>query len=426
MKNPVKIQLALIAFAAAALAIVVIWANSGVSKDLSRLERILKLLETDHERLWRQRANLNTVFEGSRVYTDARGFRLSEGGEKSDKADFHMAVFGASPSFGYAVEAGETYAKLTEAHLRKSGVNARVANMSQIGYSSWQGLKVFKKHLPELKPDLVTVSYMVNDIDRLRFFFTNGKSDEETQTPSAARLAVSNFMNRFAPTALFIGQFRRVLIKAMGTGDNAARYRLGRRRVPPEDYKENLFQFFQIAKKQNVPLIFILMPFRLPQPVPGQPDNFHLTLDEIEKRIDEGRHEDAMVMLEMAAETDQYASRLYYLMGRALSAAGRAEKAQDMYKKAVNYLVYDCARDAPRYNAIMASMAAAFDVPVVDAASALGSNQYEEELFVPNDYIHPNPAGHAMIAQCLIEAVHKVRAGEKGFFLQRCSGNDAD
>jgi lysophospholipase L1-like esterase len=409
-----------------ALSTLIAWANIGVSKDLARLERILELLETDHERFWRQRANLNTTFEGSRVFTDAQGFRLAEGENKEVQPAFRAATFGASPTFGYAVEAEETYAKRTESAMRKSGGNVQVINLGQIGYSSWQGLKVFSTQVPKLKPDLVTVSYMVNDIDRLRFFFTNGKSDENTETPSPARLRVSNFISQFSPTALLVAQFRRILLKTFGTGDNAARYNLGHRRVPPDLYEKNLLEFISIARREKTPLIFILMPFRLPHPVPDEPENLKSMLDMAQRRIDEGRSDDALAMLDALDDQEQFASRLIFLRGRALEAAGRKSEAQQIYKKAVNHLVYDCARDAPRYNAVMARVAMQNNIPLVDAASALGGDQIEEQLFVPNDYIHPNPAGHEIISRCLTKAITRVRAGETGFFLQRCGVFDED
>lgn len=401
---------------------ILVMGSIGADENTTRLEEILKLLETHHDLLWRQRRNLRVEFMGSRVLTDEHGFRRSAEAQVSRNPSFTIVTLGASPTFGYAVEHAQSYPRITESLLREGETDLRVINAGQIGYSSWQGLKLFKSQVERINPDLVSVSYMVNDIDRLRFFFSDGNTDQEAATPSRNVLRASNVLSRVWPSSVFLRGLRR-LRGMMAQGGEGRHYELAQVRVTKTQYEKNLRGFVEICRKRGIDLIFITMPFRMPDPVPPPAPGFAGELDRVEKALDHKEFEKALREALAAILRDPHTSRAYYLKGRALEALGEDEAAGAAYRKAIAHLAQDCARDAPRYNAIMRKVAINTDTPLVDAATALKRGSLGGGHFVPlpRDYIHPNPAGHAIIARCLSAAIRRLRAGEKGHFLQPCA-----
>ncbi|MHA1569382.1 MAG: hypothetical protein ACTSXZ_07920, partial [Alphaproteobacteria bacterium] len=345
------------------LAIGFVWAGRDISPDLARIERIHTLLEKHPQLLWRQRPNLTTTFEGAAVRTDGDGFRLTPGAETNEQAGFRIVTLGASPTFGYGVEAAEAYPRVAEAALQADERNLRVVNAGQIGYSSWQGLKVFDQFASHWSPELVTVSYVVNDIDRLRFFFTNGREDKDTAASSGGRIAFDNFLARFGPTAFLSRHTRRLLVKLVGERMVRGSYELAHVRVSAADYEANLRRFVRECREGGIALVLIKMPFNLPEALPPQPAGLDQRLSEAGRALEQGDFAQARRIAEQAQAEDPYHSSGYYLQGKALVAAGEAQPAQRAFQQAMEHLIYDCARDARRYNEIMARVANETDTP---------------------------------------------------------------
>jgi len=421
--TPLRINLAVILLPIAAL---FIWGNSNVSKDLMRLERILDVLESSPDFMWRQRPNLNTDFEGADVFTDSDGFRLNNkqstdlpsarAGEKT----FTIVTLGASPTFGYGVKAEEAYPAVVEKTLRREMPEVRVINAGQIGFSSWQGIRLFAEFADKWKPDLITVSYVVNDIDRLRFFYSNGKSDCETELPSATVSAISNFVAQTWPLSFLSKQQRRVLTKLVSGLSQRKSYELTHVRSTPIEYEKNLRELARMAGDRKIPLIFIKMPFRLPEEIPPANAGLEPELDRISELINAEKNAEAERMADKLYHNEKYASRLYYLQGRIAENAGNDDKAGEKYRQAMRHVIYDCARDARYYNSIMEKTARDLNLPLVDPAKRLGGVSADMEYFVPGDYIHPNATGHQIIANCVSPAIYRMLNGDSGFFIQEC------
>ncbi|MDP8254384.1 MAG: tetratricopeptide repeat protein, partial [Candidatus Alcyoniella australis] len=344
-----------------------------VPRELHRLESIEMLLELNSELFWRQRPDLHAEFEGTQVCTDREGFRLDCRRQRSQAPDrngqLRIVTLGASPTFGYGVEADQAYPSMARELLRESHQGLDVVNAGQIGYSSFQGIRLFEKYCATWSPALVTVSYMVNDIDRFRFFFSNGLDDKRALEVIPANVGASNALARFGPTGFLLNYRRRLLVKLGGQIDYRKRYELGTVRVPPRDYRANLERFVQAAEQRGVDLVFIKMPLRLPKPLPAANPATQSTLDSALEMIEKGDPQGALEMIERALDLDPHASRSYYLQGRALEALGRSDDASASYRLAVEHVIYDCARNSRQYNAIMQSLAEENGIALVDAAS---------------------------------------------------------
>jgi len=403
----------------------VFWANVDVSKDLARLERILALLEVHPDLLWKQRPDLDTTFEGAHVLTDTQGFRLQNPDDKRTTAkdtneSLTVLTLGASPTFGYGVEADQTYSAVAEKLIKKQYPNAKIINAGQIGYSSWQGLKLLEKHFNDFKPDVLTVSYVVNDIDRLRFFFSNGKGDYQTEPPNSSKAAIGNWLNDTWPFSALARQQRRVLVKLFSNISRKGQYELTHVRSTPEEYEKNLKRFIEFAHIKNVPLLFIEMPFRLPEKLPAKIAEANAKLDQVEEKLKAGKLEAAQELLDSLYENDCKKSRMHYLQGLIWEEQGYQGKAKKYFKKAMEHVIYDCARDARLYNKIMEKVARETDTAIVNPAARLGDLAADMEYFVPNDYIHPNKEGHEIIGKCVGIALYRIMAGDRSGFVQEC------
>lgn len=398
------------------------WASHDMSPDLARLERILALLERDADLLWRQRSDLDTTFEGAGVLTDGDGFRLvsSASDYPAGGPEPKIVCMGASPTFGYGVAAQEAYPHLTEALLQEQRPGAQVLNAGQIGFSSWQGRRLFEAYIDAWAPDLLTVSYVVNDIDRWRFYGSDGKSDDDTEPPSAFGAWMSSAVNGFAPTAWLIRHRNRILAKLFAGVSQRARYELAHVRSSAESYERNLRWFRQECQSRGLPLVFIKMPFRLPYAVPDADPRMASQLENAARLLDEEKVSDAMALIQEALTWDAEGSRVHYLHGRLLEIAGDDEAAREAYAKATHNVIHDCARDARTYNAILERVARETGTPLVDPTKALGADQADMALFLPGDYIHPNVEGHERIAACLTSAVRRVLDGDATGFVETC------
>jgi len=407
----------------AGMAALTIYGSLGVKPGLLRLERILALLQTDPELLWRQRPGLETTFEGTAVRTDSFGFRLGvaapAGPPQRGRARLRVVSLGASPTFGYGVEHGQAYPAVAGARLLSAHPSLEVFNAGQIGYSSWQGLKLARRHLPRWSPRLVTVSYMVNDIDRFRFYLSNGKGDRQTRPYGAARSKVINFLGSFWPTAALKRHFRRVTVKLSSSGSARGRYELTRSRCTAAEYQQNLRQIMALARVQGARLLFIKLPFQLPRPVPAAPPAL-AALQEQAERLLAAREDKALAaVVKEILQQDPLGSRGHYLRGRLLDLQGR-QGAGQAYEQAVKNVIYDCARDARRYNMIMERLALETGTPLVDPTAILGRDKATMRYYVPGDYIHPNVEGHRLIGECLARVMERVLSGQTGPLVDRC------
>lgn len=405
--------------------ILAIWSSRGISVNMARLERILDILEMHPELWWRQRPGLDTIFEGARLITDKNGFRQNPAEKRKPASipkdeSLKIVSLGASPTFGYGVEADETYPMIAQSILGKIKKDLTVINAGRIGYSSLQGLRLLEKYLDFWKPDMLTVSYVVNDIDRLRFFFSNGRDDFRTDSPSTVQSLIVNFISQFWPTKTALRYKSRIAAKLLENRSKRGLYEMAHVRVPREGYEKNMLRFVEICRERKIQLVFIAMPFRLPKPVPPENPEMNALIKSADESFSSGNFSKARRLVDDILKQDPYKSRAYYLHGRLLEAKGEGYKSKKAYRAAVENIIYDCARDAGRYNSIMERVAIGSGIAFVDPTALLGADKANMELFVPGDYIHPNAAGHRRIGSCLAHAIGRILSGESSGFVEKC------
>ena len=189
---------------------------------------------------------LREGYRSEKVNVDSRGFRGSGG----DAAEGCTALFlGESTVFGWKVRDGLTIPALAGEELAKSACeNATVINAGVPSYTSSQVLLYLRELLerPDIRPDLVMVSVMWND------------------------LWYSGTLNWYPELLVFQqpSPWRAFLVR------NSALYRLALLRGSPGEgtrdyfneaayvhYRENLFAMAAECRRRGVPLLFVEPPY---------------------------------------------------------------------------------------------------------------------------------------------------------------------
>ena len=100
---------------------------------------------------------------GSKIRINSSGFRGREY-DIDGKDKFRICVLGDSVSFGFALDVKDTFSHRLEKYFSRDGIPAEVLNFSVEGYDILQEVLHFKKTGLKFSPDLVLVSYCLNDI----------------------------------------------------------------------------------------------------------------------------------------------------------------------------------------------------------------------------------------------------------------------
>lgn len=348
---------------------------------LNTLESIFRVLEEDNEIFWKQRPYLNTKFQGVDVVTNSLGFRNKEITIRKAEHCYRMICLGASPTFGWGVNSFKTYPFLLEQILKKNILTraSEVINAGQIGYTTYQGKILLEKYLFKYSPDLVTISYVLNDIDRYRFYRNEGLSDKELPKNNILVIKLNNILNESRQYLLL----KRIISFLVDNNDKLSASMLKRQvnlskiRVSGYDYRRNLQQMIETCMAHNVKVILIKMPINLSSP----------TLTDFENNL---------------YRVPSRLSKFYFDIGCSYENIKQYKKARFLFKKAKDYQVLECYRDGTIYQHIMEELAHRYNISLVDASAVFLREGKDVNLFNgPHDPIHPNEIGHRLIAEAI-------------------------
>ena len=346
-----------------------------------RMAEILSILKQDPQLFWRQKANLNVDFQSSKVKTNSFGLRGNEFKKTKDKDTFRIVCLGASPTFGWGVGQDQTYPYKLETLLGEKypGRNIEVINAGNIGYSSYQGLMFFKDYILGLSPDLITISYVINDVDKHRFYRSDGRSDKELEPKNRFLVWTENILDNSNLYKLLKG----AILNSQGL---AAKYfsrggsgvYLEKHRVSAKDYRENLNKFIEAAGNNNSDIVMVVMPVNLP-----------------------------------SGETTAGAlsSKDLYCKGVLAEKKGNFEDAKKYFQEAKEMELYQCSHLGKDYNNIMREVAGERNIAVVDIAATFENVQRVSGIYLfldpSGDTIHPNAIGHKLISRQVYDVLIK-------------------
>lgn len=385
-------------------------------KHYDRLSDILRIIKQDNVLIWKQKPNLNTEFQNQNVKTNSFGFRTHE---IKSKNKTRIICLGASPTFGWGVKYEDTYPVVIENGLKNKNIEAEVINAGEIGYSSYQGLKLLKNTILDLKPDIITVSYVINDVDKYRFFRSSSQRDSQLYPLSKW---VVNTYNVIYQSNLF-KFINNISLKIKSNkskyyGNKYNNQYNGNRRVSIDEYEDNLNSIINIAQEHDIKVVFIVMPVNLPvkrmltEVEKVYVDNLLL---EAENEMKNNNYTETKKIFDKILIVDKYMPIVYYYLGVIADIEKNSSLADEMFEKAKNYEIFDCANISLKYNDIMRKVSQEKQIPLCDSAKDF--REYKKDyLFVDPtlDCFHPNAKGHQIIANRLVEVVADFCLENKG------------
>ncbi len=221
--------------------------------------RLTSWIETDRDLLWKVRPFLHLRAENINlrgvpgsdykyftIRTNSQGFRSPEFTvERNGTASSRIIGIGDSNMFGWAVDEERGFCGILREKLK--ALNCELINMGEPGYTSTQGLILFKKYALPLRPEFLMVWYGGND-----------KYEKRGLTDSK----IIAFNHTFLGTThsfLFRHSFVfRVLTKIFWpvTEDRGGSKRWTCR-VPPREFKRNLSEIAVLSKENHIKVIYL-------------------------------------------------------------------------------------------------------------------------------------------------------------------------
>lgn len=384
-----------------------------ISNNPDRLSDILRLLQQDSILFWKQKSNLDTEFQKQKVVTNDMGFRCHTIKEKNKK---RIICLGASPTFGWGVKYEDTYPVVTEQLLKENNFDVEVINAGEIGYSSYQGLNLLKTKILNLKPDIITVSYVINDVDKYRFFRSGSLEDKELQPLSNIFVTVSNIVYKSNFFKLIKQITQNNISKRMQYyGKKYNNQYNENRRVSMENYYDNLNEIIKTAKENNIKLFFIVMPVNLPtKQILKEEENLKIEnlLKEFNESFIKEDFKKSKDILSKILEIDSYSTKAHYYFGIIADKENNIDLADEYFEKAKNFEIFDCASISLKYNDIMRKIATDKNIDLCDCAKEF-FDYNGDYLFVDPKYdcFHPNDKGHKIIADMVAKNILKYLKG---------------
>ncbi len=379
------------------------------------LSLITGVLDRDSALIWKNRPGLDGDFQGVPVKTDSFGFRIARSAPAPGAR--RIVCMGASPDFGWGVRAEDIYSSRLEKLLAASGRNYEVINASMIGHSSAQGLALFRNKIAGMKPDVVTIPYAVNDVDRHRFFRDSPLPDNELKPQGRLMTSLLNISDR----SRFIAWYRNVLSAGMSRLPVAVSRYQRHVRVPPAYYEANLRALAAAVREAGAVPVFIAMPVRAPSLAPSLIKDAPLSgqfAEDAFLALQAGDMPKAEAALAYSVSANPKNPAAYFYLAQAASRKGDRAGAAVYGKKMLEAELHDCARESAQYNGVMRSLGKELGVPVVDAAALFSTGgQGPDARFYVNplhDFVHPNAAGHSLVAGELYNIIIRMGGGKSG------------
>jgi len=200
-------------------------------------------------------ARLKPGFKSEALKINSLGFRGEEISIEKPKNIFRIVVMGDSVPFGFLSKNSfpeELQNILNFRKPRGSPWHFEVVNTGVPGYTSWQVLKMFKKDVISLKPDLLLIYVGLNDIWSHNPFNPKSKATDFINT-ICRKVYIVKFMFKLlehSQTSLFLRK------------DFEERKRM-LESFYPAYFAENLRNIVKEAKKINCKVVFLTLPTTL-------------------------------------------------------------------------------------------------------------------------------------------------------------------
>ena len=321
------------------------------------LQRARLILESNSRYGWRQKINLDSVFEGAQVKTDENGFRMNS---QFKNQPINVITLGPSSAFGWGVGQSQTFTDL----LSSQNADYSTLNAGEIGYTLIQGRKLFKELYFEkkLRPKFIIVSYGINEMDRFRFYGRSALDDlNYFNTKVELPWYEIDILARQTFLQLAIRAFDEFTISICGPGvvlDS---------RVSLDQFKSQLAEFILELKSLAITPILMTTAFH-----PKTPLQF----------------------------TDPQKSKFLYMKSQSEAEQKQCSKAKKYAMEARNYETARILSEVRELNDIVKAVATTLKTDYVDVEHILMSDDLDTNFFDP---VHPSVTGHRKIYQSVLK-----------------------
>ncbi len=204
------------------------------------------------------------------IYSNQFSFRSKKIDLKKKKNEVRIICLGDSVTFGLGVDNEDTYPYYLENFLQDKYKNKKieVLNAGIPGFSSDQGLFLFKRNCLYLKPDLVLISFGINDYVR-----PLNQTIQKVKKRSFSNELVKSIVNGL--NEFFMNfHFYRLLYFSKVIFSKNKNYGTKSKKIPIRtkllDYRNNLLKMAMLAKSNNCEVIF-LSEYSLPYTIGSLP-----------------------------------------------------------------------------------------------------------------------------------------------------------
>ena len=192
------------------------------------------------------------------ININSQGFRDKEYTVKKDKNVFRILCLGDSSTFGLGVQLQDTYHALLENRLNKEfgqrGRRFEIINAGVTGYTSCQGLGLYKLKGFKYTPDIVTFYFGIND--GKKFFYISDKQIMHHNIPAAVKAAMEkNLLLKLHSYRLL----RNFIVNVLCIGKKNVRVNVPR--VSLEDFRENILELNRLCGKNGSVLLLVSPPY---------------------------------------------------------------------------------------------------------------------------------------------------------------------
>lgn len=202
--------------------------------------------------LWRPRPN----YDDGTIKINSAGFRGAEYPARKDSSVLRILCLGDSSTFGWESSASRIYPYLLENKLNaeraSSHLKFEVINAGATGYTSAQGLALYKHVGVRYRPDIVTFYFGSND--PVKRFYMSDKQIMREDLPVWYRSLINNYLLRFDSYRLF-----RKLILTLRHG-NEKKAGESVPRVSLRDFRNNIIELNRLCQQRGAVLVLISPP----------------------------------------------------------------------------------------------------------------------------------------------------------------------
>ena len=223
---------------------------------------------------WRLRPNAEGDWVGAPVKVNAKGLRGPELDYDRTPGAFRILYLGDSVTFGFRLPSHEqSYPYQVEAVLEdRTAAAVETVNAGVGGYSPWQHYRYLKREGLRYQPDLIVLSFVLNDVTEKLELVRFGGSTEGSQLDATYKSPLDWLLSHSA-TVRFLQRVGARIRFGPDVREGAARVEvhevtaLVERPHEPsivaawEITLENLRRIFALSRERDVPILFVIFPF---------------------------------------------------------------------------------------------------------------------------------------------------------------------